>query len=57
MNNVYKSASDAMTAAYELSRATGRRVWRHAVDNKWGVGHWVVSFISTPPAASQELTA
>ena len=57
MNQFYTTASEAMHAAYELARATGRRVWRHAVESKYGVTRYIISFNKDASVAAQELTA
>ncbi len=52
----YRTQSEAMTAAYALAASTGKRVWRHMVESKYGVPRWIVSFIECRQTALQELT-
>jgi hypothetical protein len=57
MNKFYKSAGDAMKAAYELSQRLGRRVWRHQITDSNGATRWYVSLEQTPTNALQGLAA
>ena len=57
MSTIYNSAAEAMAAAYALARVSGKRVWRHAIETKYGVTRWVLSFNGDPQNALQELTA
>lgn len=57
MNTVYDDPNTAMHVAYGIAQQTGRRVWRHAVENKYGVRCWIVSFNSDAQNALQEFTA
>jgi len=51
MNKLFTTASEAMSAAYELSKSTGKRVWRHVVESKYGVTRYVISFDKDPQSA------
>ncbi len=55
MNQLYKHASDAMTAAYALAKATGRRVWRHTVEDKYGRVRWLISLDTDAHNSLEEL--
>lgn len=57
MNTVFDNPGSAMQMAWDISRATGRRVYRHCVESKYGVPRWFVSFNSDAQNALQELTA
>lgn len=57
MNTIYSNAAEAMAYAYAMARASGKRVWRHAVETKYGVTRWILSFDSNPESALQGLTA
>jgi hypothetical protein len=57
MDKLFTTASEAMHAAYALSKSTGKRVWRHVVESKYGVTRYIVSFDKDPQNALQELTA
>lgn len=57
MNQLYTTQSAAMAAAYELAKASGKRVWRHQTENKYGALRWLVSFEEDAQNALQELTA
>lgn len=57
MNMIYNDPYIAMQVAWDIAKATGRRVWRHTVENKYRVSRWVVSFNSDAQAALQGLTA
>ena len=57
MNKFYTTASEAMHAAYQLARETGRRVWRHAVESKHGVTRYIISLDKDPQNALGSLAA
>jgi hypothetical protein len=57
MNEVFATASEAMSAAYELAKATGRRCYRHTVENKSGVIRYIISFEKDPQNALGSFTA
>ena len=57
MIEYFKTAAEAMVRAYNLSKDSGRRVFRHQIENKWGQPLWAVSFDRTPPESLQGLTA
>ncbi|MNL04269.1 hypothetical protein D3C87_1248360 [compost metagenome] len=57
MNTLFDDPNMAMHVAWDIARQTGRRVWRHAVENKYGATRWLVSFNSDASAALQEVTA
>lgn len=55
MNQVYRDASVAMTAAYELSKLQHRIVYRHICLDERGNTVWLVSLQSDPDVAIQEV--
>ena len=55
MNTVYDDPNTAMCVAYSIAQQTGRRVWRHTVENKYGVMRWIVSYEKEAQIALQEL--
>ncbi|MDQ0121545.1 hypothetical protein J2W17_000482 [Pseudomonas lini] len=57
MNTLFETASEAMSAAYELAKTTGKRVWRHAVESKYGVTRYIISFNKDPQNALGSLAA
>jgi hypothetical protein len=57
MNTIYDDPYTAMQVAYSVAQQTGRLVWRHTVENKWGVARWIVSFEKDAQIALQGLTA
>jgi hypothetical protein len=57
MNTIYDDPNTAMQVAYGIAQQTGKRVWRHAVENKWGVARWIVSFEKDAQIALQGLSA
>ena len=56
MNTIYSDAAEAMAVAYAMAKESGKRVWRHTVETKYGVTLWVLSFDSDPQSVLQELT-
>lgn len=57
MNQIYRDASAAMHAAYELSQRLHRPVWRHTGVDGRGVFVWVVSLEKDPKIALEEFLA
>lgn len=57
MNTVYDDPNTAMHVAYSIAQQTGKRVYRHETENRYGVRRWIVSFNSDAQNALQELTA
>lgn len=57
MNTIYSDPNLAMHVAYSIAQQTGRRVWRHAVESRYGAMRWLVSFNSDAQIALQEVTA
>ncbi len=57
MNQVYRDASVAMHAAYELAQRLHRPVWRHTGIDSRGATVWVVSLESDATIALQGLAA
>jgi len=57
MNTVYDDPNIAMHVAYGIAQQTGKRVWRHTVESKYGVARWIVSFNSDAQNALQEIAA
>lgn len=56
MNQIYKDASGAMSAAYELSKLRHRIVYRHICLDERGNTVWLVSLQSDPDIAIQEVS-
>lgn len=54
MNQFYTNAAEAMAVAYAMAKESGKRVWRHAIETKYGVTQWLLSFDSDPRRALQE---
>ena len=52
---IYRNASDAMSAAYELSKLRHRIVYRHICLDDRGNTVWLVSLQSDPDIAIQEV--
>jgi len=57
MNKIYRDASLAMHAAYELSQRLHRPVWRHTGVDSRGALVWVVSLEKDPVIALGEFLA
>jgi len=57
VNTIYSDAAEAMAVAYALAKESGKRVWRHTIETKYGVIRWVLSFDSDPQNATGRLTA
>ena len=57
MNTLFDDPNWAMHVAYSVAQQTGRCVWRHAVESKYGAMRWLVSFNGNASAALQEVTA
>lgn len=57
MKQLYKSAAEAMRAAFELSKLLGRPVWRHMGVDKRGTTVWIVSLDKDSQNALQEVLA
>jgi len=57
MNTLFHDPNLAMHIAWDIARQTGRRVWRHTAENKYGAPRWLVSFEKDAQVALQELTA
>ena len=57
MERVFNNASEAMRAAFELSKLLGRPVWRHMGVDRRGATVWVVSLDNNAQNVLQELTA
>lgn len=57
MNTLFNDPVMAMHVAWDIARQTGRRVWRHTVENKYGAMRWLVSFNGDVSVALQEVTA
>lgn len=56
MNQFYNFAEDAMRAAYAIAASTGKRVWRHTVDENGIAVCWFISFEKDAHKALQRLT-
>ena len=56
MNQIYKDAGAAMSAAYELSKLRHRIVYRHICLGDRGNTVWLVSLQSDPDIAIQEVS-
>ncbi len=54
INQVYRDASLAMKAAYELSQRLHKPVWRHTGVDSRGAFVWVVSLEKDPAIALGE---
>jgi hypothetical protein len=57
MNQVYRDASEALHAAYELSERLHRPVWRHTGVDSRGATVWVVSLERDAAIALQGLVS
>lgn len=57
MNTVFDNPSLAMQVAWDIARQTGKRVYRHCVESRYGAARWIVSFNSDAQNALQELAA
>lgn len=57
MNKLFATASEAMSAAYELAKATGKRVYRHSVLSAYGVTRYIISFDKHPQDVLGSFTA
>lgn len=57
MDQFYTDGAKATAVAYAISKATGRRVWRHQINNKTGPLLWLVSFEIDPVIALQKVAA
>lgn len=55
MEKICTNATQAMRAAFELSKLLGRPVWRHMGVDRRGVTVWVVSLEESPQNALQGL--
>lgn len=57
MNQVFRDASDALHAAYALSKRVHRPVWRHQGVDSRGAPVWVVSLEKDAAIALEGLLA
>jgi hypothetical protein len=57
VNTIYSNAAEAMAVAYAMAKESGKRVWRHTIETKFGATRWVLSFDSDPQNATGRLTA
>jgi len=57
MNQVYRDASDALHAAYALSKMLNKPVWRHQGVDSRGASIWIVSLERDSAIALQGLLA
>lgn len=57
MSQIYKDASEAMHAAYQLSQRLHKPVWRHQGVDSRGATIWVVSLEGDAAIALQGLLA
>lgn len=55
MNQVYTDASEALHAAYQLSKRLHKPVWRHTGVDSRGASVWVVSLEKDAAIALQGL--
>lgn len=57
MRDIYISATEALKAAYNMAKDSGKRVWRHSVvDNKGSIRR-IISHDRDAHTALQELAA
>lgn len=56
MNTLFEDPNIAMQVAWDISKQTGRRVWRHQCHSKYGELRWLVSYEQDAQIALQELT-
>jgi hypothetical protein len=57
VNTLFEDPNLAMQVAWDIARQTGRRVWRHTTENKYGAVRWLVSFEKDAQVALQEFSA
>ena len=57
MNTLLEDQGLAMQVAWDIARQTGRRVWRHTVESKYGAARWLVSFEEDAEIALQEVSS